>query len=135
MVSEVISFIILTAATIVASAIVTGYLATAASQTTTRITEQTAKQVLMASESITIVTTYTCGSELCIDVMNNSGRQISISYAYDVSTGSPVAYRLIDASGSTVPKLPVGAGTIALAPNTITSTVLISENFNVYRIA
>jgi hypothetical protein len=134
MVSEVISFIILTAATIAASAIVTGYLATASSQTTARISEQTAKQVLMTSESITVVITYTCWSELCIDVMNNSGRQVGISYAYDGNTGSPVTYRLMDASGNTVPKLPAGAGTIALTPNMLTSAVLISENYVVYRI-
>ncbi len=134
MVSEVISFIILTAATIAASAIITGYLATASSQTTARINEQTAKQVLMTSESITIVGTYTCGSDLCIDVMNNSGRQVGISYSYDGSTGTLVAQRLMDASGNTVSKLPPGAGTIALTPNTLTSAVLISENYVVYRI-
>ncbi len=134
MVSEVISFIILTAATIAASAIVTGYLATAASQTTTRITEQTTKQILMTSESITIVGTYTCGSDLCIDVMNNSGRQVGISYAYDGANGNVITKRLLDGSGQTVPKLPPGAGTIALTPNTLTSAVLISENYVVYRI-
>src|SRR5690606_14341184 len=134
MVSEVISFIILTAATIAASAIVTGYLATAASQTTARITEQTTKQILMTSESITIVGTYTCGSELCIDVMNNSGRQVGISYAYNGVNGNSVTKRLLDASDDVVSKLPPGAGTIALTPNTLTSTVLISENYVVYRI-
>jgi len=134
MVSEVISFIVLTAATIAASAIVTGYLATAASQTTARITEQTTKQILMTSESITIVGTYTCGSELCIDVMNNSGRQVGISYAYNGVNGNSVTKRLLDASDDVVSKLPPGAGTIALTPNTLTSTVLISENYVVYRI-
>ncbi|MEP0825156.1 MAG: hypothetical protein HRF40_06695 [Nitrososphaera sp.] len=134
MVSEVISFIVLTAATIAASAIVTGYLATAASQTTARITEQTTKQILMTSESITIVGTYTCGSELCIDVMNNSGRQVGISYAYNGVNGNSVTKRLLDASDDVVSKLPPGAGTIALTPNTLTSAVLISENYVVYRI-
>lgn len=135
MVSEVISFIILTAATIAASALITGYLATASSQTTARITEQTTKQVLMTSESITIVDTYTCGNELCIDVINSSGRQVGISYAYDGNTGNSVTYRIMDASGQTASKLPTGAGMIALTPNTLTSAVFISENYVVYRIA
>jgi len=134
MVSEVISFIVLTTATIAASALITGYLATAASQTTARISEQTARQILMTSESITIVGTYTCWSELCIDVMNNSGRHVGISYAYNGDDGNSVTKRLLDGSGQTVPELPPGAGTIALSPNTLTSAVLISENYVVYRI-
>jgi hypothetical protein len=138
MVSEVISFIILTAATIAASAIITGYLATAASQTTTRINEQAARQVLMTSESLTMVVAYACtnggGSELCIDVMNNSGREIGISYVYD-EDGIQRPHRIMDPSGNAVPRLPVGSGTIAISPGTIAGATLISENFMVYRIS
>jgi len=135
MASEVIAFILLSAATVAASAIIAGYMASAASETTARINEQAHRQVLMLSESLSVTSTYTCGTEFCIDVMNNSGRQIGISYAYDGGTGNSVGYRILDASGQTVSKLPVGAGTIALTPNTLTSAVLISENFVVYRVA
>lgn len=135
MVSEVIAFIMLSAATVAASAVIAGYMASAASETTARINEQAHRQVLMLSESLSVTSTYTCGSEFCIDVMNNSGRQIGISYAYDGSTGNPIAYRIMDATGQTVSRLPVGAGTIALTPNTLTSAVLISENLVVYRVA
>lgn len=134
MVSEVIAFILLSAATIAASALIAGYMASAASETTARINEQAHRQVLMLSESVSVTSTYTCGSEFCVDVMNNSGRRIGISYAYDGSTGNPVTYRIMDSSGQTVSKLPTGAGTIALTPNTLTSAVLISENFVVYRV-
>lgn len=135
MVSEVIAFIMLSAATIAASALVAGYMASAASETTARINEQAHRQVLMLSESLSVTSTYTCGSEFCIDVMNNSGRQIGISYAYEGSTGNPVAYRIMDESDQTVSKLPTGAGTVAITPNTLSSAVLISENFVVYRVA
>lgn len=135
MVSEVIAFILLSAATVTASALVAGYIASAASETTARINEQAHRQVLMLSESLSVTNTYTCGSEFCIDVMNNSGRQIGISYVYDGSTGNPIAYRIMDVSGRTVSKLPVGAGTIVLTPSTLTSAVLISENSVVYRVA
>jgi hypothetical protein len=133
-VSEVISFIILTAATVAASSIITGYLATASSQATAAIRDQTARQVLVSSESITVVSKYVCGSELCIDVLNNSGRQVGISYAYDAGSGDPATYRLLDAGGNVVSKLPTGAGTVALTPNTLTSVVLVSENYVVYRV-
>lgn len=135
MVSEVIAFILLSAATVAASALIAGYMASAASETTARINEQAHKQVLMLSESLSVTSTYTCGTEFCIDVMNNSGRQVGISYVYDGSTGNPVPYRIMNESGETVSKLPVGAGTIALTPNTLTSGVLISESFVVYRVA
>ena len=135
MVSEVVAFILLSAATIAASALIAGYMASAASQTTARINEQAHRQVLMLSESISVTSTYTCGSEFCIDVMNNSGRQVGISYTYDGSTGNPVTFRILNASGQTVSKLPTGAGTIALTPSTLASAVLISENFVVYRVA
>lgn len=135
MVSEVISFIILTAATVTASALVAGYLAAAASQTTARINEQTAKQVLVTSESLTMVMAYACngGNELCVDAMNNSGRPVGISYAYD-QNGNAVAYRILDSSGNVVPELPIGAGTIAISPATVTGVTLMSENLVVYRV-
>ncbi|WP_337863951.1 hypothetical protein [Nitrososphaera sp.] len=134
MVSEVVAFIMLSAATIAASALIAGYMASAAQSTTARINDQAQRQVLMLSESVSVTATYTCG-EFCVDVMNNSGREIGIKFAYDGSTGNPVAYRLLNQSGQTVSKLPVGAGTIALAPSSLTSAVLISENFAVYRVA
>ena len=135
MVSEVVAFILLSAATMAASAIIGGYMASAASETTARINEQAHRQVLMLSESISVTSTYTCGSEFCIDVMNSSGRQVGISYAYDGIAGNPVAYRIMNASGQTVSKIPTGAGTIALTPSSLTLAVLISENFAVYRVA
>ena len=135
MVSEVIAFILLSAATVAASAIIAGYMASAASETTARINEQAHRQVLMLSESLSVTSTYTCGTEFCIDVMNNSGRQIGISYAYDGGTGDPVTYRIMNASGQTTSKLPIGAGTVALTPSSLTSAVLISENFVIYRVA
>lgn len=137
MVSEVIAFILLSTATIAASALVASYMAAAASQTTTRINEQAARQVLMASESLTMAIKYACsggGSELCIDVMNNSGREIGISYVYD-QDGMPRPYRILDSSGKVVSRLPVGSGTIVVAPGTITAATLISENSAVYRIS
>src|SRR5690606_18444151 len=95
MASEVIAFILLSAATVAASAIIAGYMASAASETTARINEQAHRQVLMLSESLSVTSTYTCGTEFCIDVMNNSGRQIGISYAYDGGTGNSVGYRIL----------------------------------------
>lgn len=135
MVSEVIAFILLSAAAMTASAIIAGYMASAASQTAARISDQAHRQVLMMSESLSITATYTCGSEFCIDVMNSSGRQVGILYAYDGSTGNPVTFRIMDPSGQAVSKLPAGGATIALAPSTLASAVLISENLLVYRVA
>jgi hypothetical protein len=135
MVSEVVAFVLLSAAMISASALIAGYMASAASDTAARINEQAHRQVLMLSESLSVTGTYTCGGEWCVDVMNNSGRPVGISYAYDGSTGSAIPYRIMDASGQIVSKLPTGAGTIALAPSTLTSAVLVSENFVVYRVA
>jgi hypothetical protein len=90
--------------------------------------------VALLSESVSVVSTYTCGSELCVDVLNNSGRDIGISYAYD-NSGAAITYRILNPAGTVVAKMPVGASTIALSPNTIANATLISENFVVYRVS
>jgi len=124
----------MTAATIAAAAIITGYIATATSQTTARINDESARQVALLSESVSVVSTYACGSELCIDVLNNSGKDIGISYAYD-NNGAAITYRISNPAGTVVAKLPVGSSTVALSPNTITNATLISENLVVYRVS
>lgn len=121
-----------------ASAIITGYLTSATSQTTAHINEESAKQVAMLSESLTIVGTYDCSSQqqllLCVDIMNNSGREIGIYYAYD-DKGNPISFTVVNPSNSVVSKLPVGRSTITLTSNTIISNAtLISENYVIYRI-
>lgn len=124
----------MTATTIAAAAIITGYIATATSQTTARIDDEAARQVALLSESVSVVGTYACGSELCVDVLNYSGRDVGISYAYD-GNGNAVSYRILNSGGALVAKMPVGSSTIALTPNTLSNATLISENFVVYRLS
>lgn len=68
------------------------------------------------------------------DSKDNSGREIGIPYVYDQS-GNTITYSILDGSGNAVPELPIGAGTVAISPSTVTGVTLISENFVVNRIA
>ncbi len=136
MASEVISFIILSAALVAAGSIMAGYIISTSSATTARLADIAARQVLMTSESITIVAEYSCngGNSVCIDVMNNSGRGIGMAYVYDQG-GNRVNYVLLDSTGQPAQKLPLGTGTVRIDSPSVTSGTIISENWVVYRVA